>query len=168
GGSFEDLHRPDALTRGDIIDLSHVSELDKKRLIKHALFLCQPSVNESFSIVIMEAWQLGVTVVVHADCAVTRHHVLQSGGGLYFGSQEDFCGVLRRLHHDADLRCKLGQAGRRYVGERYNWEAVLQRFDRVMQELLESPDPKSDPEPDPDPEPEFEPERSNAQGVKEI
>ena len=136
GGSFEDLHRPQALRRGDVIDLNHVSETDKKRLITHAAMLCQPSTNESFSIVIMEAWQLGTPVLVHADCAVTRHHATESGGGLYFGSEADFCGVLKRLLEDASLCKSLAEAGRKYVLDRYSWRAVLERFDGVMNELL--------------------------------
>ena len=47
-GSQEDLHRPQAFTRSDIIDVGRVSEIDKARLLKNALTLVQPSVNESF------------------------------------------------------------------------------------------------------------------------
>jgi glycosyltransferase involved in cell wall biosynthesis len=36
GGSFSDLHRPEALKRGDVVDLQHVSELDKKRILRQA------------------------------------------------------------------------------------------------------------------------------------
>ena len=46
-----------------------------------ALALCQPSVNESFSRVIMESWLNEVPVLVHAGCAVTVGHCRRSGGG---------------------------------------------------------------------------------------
>lgn len=136
GGSFDDLHRPSALSRDDIIDIGHVSEEDKHRLIKHSLALCQPSTNESFAIVLMEAWLLKVPVLVHARCEVTRHHAIASAGGLYFGSQEDFDGVVMELLRVPSLRDSLGSAGFHYVRERYDWSAVLSRFDSVVTKIL--------------------------------
>lgn len=135
GGSFSDLHRPDALQRDDIIDLNHVSEDDKKKLLLGAIALVQPSTNESFSIVIMEAWLLGVPVIVHSRCAVTREHVEASSGGLYFGDLNDFAGVTQRLYDDSSLRNSLGQAGKEYVLQKYSWNAVLERFDSVVQSI---------------------------------
>lgn len=140
GGSFSDLHRPSALERGDIVDVDHLAEQDKQRLIHHALALVQPSTNESFSIVLMEAWMLGVPVLVNARCAVTREHVVRSGGGLFFGDLEDFCGVVNALADDEGLRKAMAEAGDRYVREVYNWEAVIKRFDTVCAALLE-PEP---------------------------
>jgi glycosyltransferase involved in cell wall biosynthesis len=135
GGSFSDLHRPQALSRGDIVDLPHVSEGDKQRLLRHALFLCQPSTNESFSIVLMESWMLHTPVAVHAQCAVTRYHVIESGGGLYFSSADDFAGVTSRLLSDTELRTTLAQNGARYVRDVYSWEAVVDRFNQVLGSL---------------------------------
>lgn len=131
-GSFSDLLRPQALGREDILDIQHVSEFDKRRLLRYALALCQPSCNESFSIVLMEAWLLGTPVIVHANGAVTKRHVLDSGGGLYFGSKTDFLAVVEELLKYSELRTALGQAGKAYVLEQYNWNAVLERFDRCM------------------------------------
>lgn len=137
GGSFADVERPHAVQRRDIVDVEHVSEEDKRRLIANALYLCQPSLNESFSIVIMEAWLLGVPVVVHARCSVTRRHVLNAGGGLYFASAQEFSQVTNELLSNAALRKELALSGRRYVEEYYNWDAVLSRFDCVMTALHE-------------------------------
>lgn len=131
-GSFDDLHRPAAKERFDIIDLPHVSECEKQQLIKHALYLCQPSTNESFSIVLMEAWMLGTPVVVHSGCAVTKHHVVVSGGGLYFSSSEDLGAVTRTLTLQPDLRGELASAGAAYVKNEYSWKAVLERFDSAI------------------------------------
>ena len=136
GGDFKDLERPEAADRDDIIDLT-LTESEKLSLLRHALFLAQPSVNESFSIVLMEAWLLGTPVVVNAFCPVTRSHAAESGGGLYFGNQAEFCAVSLELLTNRDLATAMGQAGREYVQNRYNWDAVLARFDNVMQGLAE-------------------------------
>jgi glycosyltransferase involved in cell wall biosynthesis len=138
GGSFEDLHRPDALLRDDIIDAGHVSEQDLHALMHHALVLCQPSTNESFSIVMMESWLLDTPCLVHADCAVTRSHAISSGGGLYFSSESDFGATVRALALDASLARMLAEQGKQYVLNRYAWSAVLERFDSVMATLFSS------------------------------
>lgn len=139
GGSFEDLMRPHAAHRADILDLHHVTEIEKRRLLKYCLALTQPSTNESFSIVLMEAWLLKRPVVIHAGCPVTKHHVVESGGGLFFGNVSDFIGVVRALHDSPALGLELGRAGFEYVRQEYNWASVLSRFDAVVQGILSRP-----------------------------
>ena len=136
GGSFADLHRPEVLSRSDVVDLPHVSERDKQRLLHHALYLCQPSTNESFSIVIMEAWMVGTPVVVHAACPVTRHHVEESTGGLYFSSVHDLAGITRYFLSDPEVRVRHAEAGTTYVAREYAWSAVLERFDAALEGLF--------------------------------
>jgi glycosyltransferase involved in cell wall biosynthesis len=138
GGSFSDLHRPEAASRDDVIDLPHLSEVEKQRLLKYALYLCQPSTNESFSIVLMEAWMVGTPVAVHGECPVTRHHVVNSRGGLYFSSASDLAGVTQYFLSDGETRQKHAEHGRQYVAQEYSWGAVLERFDRVVTELLDT------------------------------
>jgi len=139
GGSFDDLHRPEVLSRGDIVDLPHMGERDKQRLLRHALYLCQPSINESFSIVIMEAWMVGTPVVVHGACPVTRHHVEHSRGGLYFSSALDLAGVTNYFLATPQARYHHGMAGAEYVRTAYSWESVLERFDAVIDRILANP-----------------------------
>jgi glycosyltransferase involved in cell wall biosynthesis len=135
GGSFSDLHRAEALERGDVIDLPHLSERDKQRVLRHALCLCQPSLNESFSIVLMEAWMVGTPVIVHGECPVTKHHVLESAGGLYFSSMGDLAGVVGYLIAERSQRDAFAERGSQYVREQYGWGAVLRRFEKVVAEI---------------------------------
>jgi glycosyltransferase involved in cell wall biosynthesis len=136
GGDFTDLHREKARLREDIIDLEHLSEHDKHRVIRHALALCQPSTNESFSIVLMEAWLLSVPVLVHGQCKVTKSHVIDSGGGLFFSDEEDFIAVVKRLASDRTLCSQLAASGFEYVKRRYSWDAVMERFDQAIKNIL--------------------------------
>jgi glycosyltransferase involved in cell wall biosynthesis len=140
GGSFSDLHRTDVLDRGDIIDLPHVDEHEKRRLIADSLFLCQPSTNESFSIVLMEAWIVGTPVVVHGECAVTRHHVIESAGGLYFSSPGDLAGVIRYIFDNPEARRGFSDRGASYVRREYSWPAVLSRFDTTVDCIMNTLD----------------------------
>lgn len=113
-------------------DLGFVSESEKLLLMKQALCLCQPSVNESFSIVIMEAWLEGVPVLVHADCDVTKDHVQRSGGGFYCRDWREFKTIITELLQTPGMRESLGAAGKKYVENVYDWERVLERFAEAL------------------------------------
>ena len=75
-------------------DLGFVETQDKYDAYAAAEFLCQPSKNESFSLVIMESWLCGRPVLVHGDCAVTKNFVQESNGGLYFNNYFEFEGCM--------------------------------------------------------------------------
>lgn len=108
------------------------TEAEKHAAFASASLLCQPSINESFSIVMMEAWQHQVPVLVNQHCNVTYHHARQSGGGLWFSCYEDFEGVLDELAQNKALRHKLGANGQRYLTKNYSWSAVLDRFCKAV------------------------------------
>jgi len=112
----------------DIVTLGFRQGQAKLDAYAAATVLCQPSVNESFSIVVMESWLACVPVLVHAHCAVTRYHVQRSCGGLYFSSYVDFAAVLDWFMENDVLRRRMGENGRRYVNTNYNWDAVARRF----------------------------------------
>lgn len=118
--------------KGEVIDLGFLSENDKMDAVAGAVFVCQPSVNESFSIVIMEAWLTGIPVLVHGDCDVTKWHVVESGGGLYFRNYYEFAETTWYFLKNPDIRKEMGSQGRRYVQDIYSWPAVIGRFDEAL------------------------------------
>lgn len=79
---------------------------------------------------------VGTPVVVHAACPVTRHHVEESRGGLYFSSVHDLAGVTKYLLNEPEARAEHASAGASYVRCEYSWSAVLERFDKVVEQLL--------------------------------
>lgn len=119
-----------------VVDIGFVSEEEKAVLMQEALALCQPSTNESFSIVIMEAWLKKTPVLVHANCAVTTQHVTESNGGLSFKSPEGFSVVVDKLEKEPDLSKNLGANGYQYVRSQYNWQSVLTRFQAALLKLV--------------------------------
>lgn len=135
GGDFSDLNRPKAKERSDITDLTNVSEDEKKALIQNAICLVQPSVNESFSIVLMESWLEKTPVVVHSRCPVTKYHVEESSGGLYFGSEQEFSAVVNYFIDNPNIKKEFGINGLKYVHEIYSWSKVLERFDNAVERL---------------------------------
>jgi len=118
--------------KDSIINLKSISGQDKHDAYAAALVTCQPSVLESFSLVIMESWVCGTPVLVHDGCKVTRHHCVKSNGGLYFRDFEEFTGCLDFLTENEGARKKMGENGRKYVLDNYAWEKVLQRYAQLL------------------------------------
>ncbi len=131
-----DIQIPKAFQE-NILALGFIPLEDKLGAIAGAIALCQPSVNESLSIVIMEAWGLKTPVLVHKNCAVTRYHCVQSNGGLYFENYFEFEEALNFFLSHEDLRKKMGELGYQYVRENYSWEKVINRFEEAFEKYLE-------------------------------
>ncbi len=120
----------------DVIQLGYLSEQDKRDAMAAATALCQPSVHESLSYVVLESWLAGVPVLVHSRCAVTRMHVVHSGGGLHFEDAEVFGAAVDALRTNPALHSRMGADGRTYARTRYGWPDVLDRFEQCMNDWL--------------------------------
>ncbi len=127
----------------DIVTTGPVEEGAKWDILRDALAFVHPGALESFSLVIMEAWQEGVPVVVNALCEPTREHCAHSAGGLWFGSYRQFEAIVDRLTADAELRRWLGANGRAYVREHYQWPALIERYARFLESVVERGRPAS-------------------------
>ena len=103
---------------------------------RDATISVSPSALESFSLVVLEAWVERVPVVVNATCDPTREHCERSGGGLWFGSYREFEAILDRLLADAALRRTLGERGRAYVDQHYQWPVLIRRYARFLTEVV--------------------------------
>jgi glycosyltransferase involved in cell wall biosynthesis len=119
----------------DILDLGFVPPQDKADAYAATLALCQPSLLESFSLVMMEAWLVGAPALVHGRCAVTRDHCLASNGGLFFEDYFEFVEALELLARDPAARQRMGAAGRAYVLANYTWDRVTDNYLAVLRGL---------------------------------
>lgn len=111
-----------------LLDLGFVTDTEKHDAMAGALAFCHPSVNESFSIVILEAWLAGTPCLVHASGTVMPDHCRKSNGGLWFRHYPEFEEAVLRLTSNPALRASMGQAGRRYVLRDYAWPTVQARL----------------------------------------
>ncbi len=110
-----------------VLDLGFLSAQEKYDAYAAADVFVQPSLHESFSIVLMEAWLQGCAALVHGDCAVTTDHAQRSGGGLNFRNFGEFAAALDRLLGNPALRRTLGARGRAYVQANCNWATVARQ-----------------------------------------
>lgn len=112
----------------DITDLGFLSEQEKRDAFAAAAVFCNPSANESFSIVLMEAWLAGTPGLVRGQCDVTRGHVRAASGGLWFDDQDEFVEALHYLLSHPETRERMGANGCRYVELNFAWNAIVRRY----------------------------------------
>ena len=108
---------------------------DKYNAQAAAEFLCQPSRNESFSLVIMESWLCGRPVLVNSGCAVTRSFASESDGGLYFGDYFEFEGCTDWFLKNRDKAAVMGENGRRYVRSNFAWDVIVDKYMKFFREV---------------------------------
>ncbi|WP_321418861.1 glycosyltransferase family 4 protein [uncultured Methanomethylovorans sp.] len=116
----------------DIIDLGFVPLEDKLDAYAAATLFCMPSTNESFSIVMMEAWLCGTPVLVHADCAVTRDHCIKSNGGLYFHDYDEFEECIKYFMKNPEKRDIMAHNGKKYVLNNYSWKIMVEKYKHLL------------------------------------
>ena len=124
GGDYD---APERL-RPRILDFGFVSEQEKREAMAGAQVFIHPSTNESFGIVLLEAWLAGVPALVHARSAVLSWQCRQANAGLWFSYYPEFEAMLDLLLDTPTLRQTLGQNGRRFVESTYSRGAIAQRL----------------------------------------
>jgi glycosyltransferase involved in cell wall biosynthesis len=115
-----------------IVDLGFVSAQEKTDAYAAAAVFCLPSVNESFSIVLMESWLAGTPALVHAGCAVTVEHARRANGGLYFAGYDEFAATLTYLLDNPATAEQMGLQGRAYVLANYRWDVIIPRYQALL------------------------------------
>ena len=92
-----------------------------------------PSLYESLSMIVLEAWLMGKPVLVNGRCDVLRYQCRQSNGGLYYNNPAEFAAALRTLLAAPDLRAALGRQGRAFAETRYHWDHIVDVYRRILQ-----------------------------------
>ncbi|HUY10969.1 MAG TPA: glycosyltransferase, partial [Candidatus Dormibacteraeota bacterium] len=138
GEGSDEQHFPSANIRG----LGRVSDAERDRLLRNCTALLQPSVNESFSRVVMEAWAVGRPVVVHKDCAVTSDALEETTAGWAAGDAVEWQRAFNAIDAASDLElAELGARASAYIRENASWERVFDRYEEALGELIASRDP---------------------------
>jgi len=115
--------------RSDIEFLGFVDERRKLALMAGAAAFVLPSEYESFSIVTLEAMAQRTPVLVNGRCEVLHDHIERSGAGFHYRTPEELAALMERaLALDASERAQLGDAGRRYVLDRYSEASIRERL----------------------------------------
>jgi glycosyltransferase involved in cell wall biosynthesis len=115
--------------------LGYVEDGLRHALLTHARALIVPSPYESLSIVLLEAWNLGVPALVNGRCRVLEGQVRRANGGLYYRSSREFQEAMSWLLSNDAGRQQLGQQGRAYVEREYRWPVVIDRVEGLLADV---------------------------------
>lgn len=123
-------------SQSDIIDMGFIPIQDKFDAYAAAELLCQPSKNESFSLVIMESWLSRKPVLVHEDCLVTKNFAVESKGGLYFKNYYEFEGCINYYLEHPKIAGQMGENGRDYVLNNFVWPVIVERYTEFFKQCI--------------------------------
>ena len=115
-----------------VVDLGFLAPEEMPNAFAAASAVVQPSTNESFSRVLMEAWLASTPVIANAMGEVVAWHCERSGGGLTYSSASEFSQCLQLLANTPDVGAKLADMGREYVLSNYTWDLVLDRMEASL------------------------------------
>jgi glycosyltransferase involved in cell wall biosynthesis len=155
GPSMEDFEKEFSSQPGHvrerILMLGMTDEATKKDAFAACDLFVMASSADSFGTVYLEAWLYGKPVI-GADAGGVPDVVSPGRDGLLvrFGRHVELADAVSKLLADAELRRRLGEAGRRKVLDEYTWDAVFGRFARAIDPLLARDDRSSGEHHEPD------------------
>lgn len=126
---------PPASIADRVVDLGLVSGAEMPDVFAAADAYIQPSVMESFSRTIMEAWLAGTPVIGNARSPVVRWHCERSGAGLVYADEAELQACLELVADEPEAAARLAAHGRDYVLANYAWPAVLDRIEARLGEV---------------------------------
>ena len=116
----------------DVVSLGFVSQEDKYNAIAGAKALVLPSKFESLSIVVLEAFELDVPVIVNGECEVLKGHISRSDGGFAYFDYAEFENAINSFINDEEMRIDKGHKGKEYITKNYQWDKIIENLRYVI------------------------------------
>lgn len=116
----------------DIIYLGFVDEQTKWDALGACDLLVMPSPYESLSIVLLEAWSVGKSVLVNGKCDVLVGQCRRANGGLWYDDADEFEIALDLLNNQK-TRDQLGVQGQSFVQSNYSWNQIEQNYLQILE-----------------------------------
>lgn len=113
---------------------------DKEHLYASARMFVLPSYSENFGITVLEAMQRGLPVIVTPEVGAASIVREAKAGLIVPGDPETLGAAMRDLAETEGLAQMLGEAGRGYVAENYNWSRVAAQIEELYARLLADSD----------------------------
>jgi glycosyltransferase involved in cell wall biosynthesis len=109
-----------------------LSERERLQALEAASVVIVPSPFESLSLLALEAFAVGTPILANARSEVLVDHCLQSNAGLFYADRDEFVECLKLLAMDDRLRAQMGRNGRAYVRDRYRWDIIMGKYERLL------------------------------------
>lgn len=122
----------------DLVYTGFVSESEKIALIKNARLVINPSTHESLSLQLLEAMQLGKTVLVNGRSAVMKAHCIHSGMAAdYYMSKRDFTRKINQHVFGSKVLSGDNEKAMAYVNQNYNWNTIINKLKKIIDTQME-------------------------------
>jgi len=126
-----------------IISPGFVSEYVKYHATEASDIAVTPSALESLCLAALEAWMQRKPVLANGRSPVLAGHCVRSNGGLWYTSYAEFRETTNLLLADATLRRTLGNQGREYVKQRYQWPLIIDAWRDEIGKIMAKPRDKA-------------------------
>jgi glycosyltransferase involved in cell wall biosynthesis len=133
-GNYEAELKQLAAGMKNVIFLGSLQQDRLRALYRHAVAVIVPSIcYEVFGIIILEAYMQKTPVIVH-DLGGLKEVVEESRGGFAYRTREELQAAMEQLRTNSALRAEMGERGYRAYMQRWNEEAHLEMYFRVVEE----------------------------------
>ncbi|WP_300101673.1 glycosyltransferase [uncultured Alistipes sp.] len=122
-------------THPEILRTGFVCDAEKAAIIRHATVMVNPSHLESLSLLMLEAMNSRIPVLVNGRSRVMKEHCRLSGAALWYDNKREFLRHLHRLLTDEAFRTELGSRGPAYVREHYAWERIIPALRHLIEAI---------------------------------
>jgi glycosyltransferase involved in cell wall biosynthesis len=119
-----------------IVDIERASGNEKSAALDACDVFAMPSLHETFGLGYLEAW-LHERPVVGGDIPPLREVIAHGVDGLCVRQRaEEVAQAILRLLDDSTLRVGMGRAGAAKLGEKWDWDRVMDRVEDAYQRAL--------------------------------
>ena len=122
--------------REQVVLVDDFADAEGPSILAACDLLAQPSMEEAFGLVLVEAWMSGRPVIA-ADIAASRSLVESGCDGWLVppGDSESLAGRILDLLGNPEQRAAFGAHGRRKVLSRYSWDAVVDAWEGTFRQV---------------------------------
>ena len=111
----------------------------KNALMAAAAVTVHPSPYESLCMAALESMAVKTPILVREGTEPLKQHTLLGHSGLFFSNYGEFAETLALFLSNSDLRGSMGINGRKYVVDNYSWPVIKDKYNRVIDFLLQLP-----------------------------
>lgn len=119
-----------------VLRIGRVPDAERWAAVAGARAVVVPSSMESLSLITLEAWATGRPCIVNGASAVLGGQAARSAAALVYQTSGEFADAAEQLLTSPSAADAMGERGRRFVAQRYRWDDVVERLERLLRAAI--------------------------------